>query len=167
MRDKVSRWLWDICEESNYKIETFQLSILIFSNFITTSETTRNTLQLVGIVSLFLAIKYHEKTTLSIAQVSNYCSNRYSLSNIQITELYILQKLECRLDIPTASEISKDLLLATGISYDLSRIFERIDAFSVICYLDFKLSRYSQLEIAITSAVCALEQFNQLAFRNQ
>ena len=114
-----------------------------------------------------LAVKYHEKTTLPLIQASNCCSGRYSISTVQITELYILEKLEWKIDIPTASEIIRSLLLATGVSYDLSKIFERSDAFTVICYLDSNLIKFSSLEIAIVSTVCALEQFNQLVFRNQ
>ena len=100
-----------------------------------------------------LAVKYHEKTTLPLIQASNCCSGRYSISTVQITELYILEKLEWKIDIPTASEIIRSLLLATGVSYDL--------------YLDSNLIKFSSLEIAIVSTVCALEQFNQLVFRNQ
>ena len=167
MRDKVCAWILEICEESKYRMETFQLSIEIFSSFLSLTNATINTLQLIGIVSLMLAVKYHEKTTLTISEASAYCSGKVSLAAIQTTENYILQKLDWRVDIPTAAEISRLLLLSTGISYDLSKIFDRSDGFALICYLDVNLSKFSSLEIAITSTVCALEQFNQLVFRNQ
>ena len=167
MRDKVTAWILELCEECKYRMETFQLSIEILSAFLSLSDVTINTLQLVGIVSLMLAVKYHENTTMTIVQAANYCSGRVSISSVQSTENYILQKLDWRIDIPTPAEISRLLLLSTGILYDLSRIFERSDGFALICYLDFNLSKFSSLEIAITSTVCALEQFNQLAFRNQ
>lgn len=167
MRDKVVGWIWEICEEVRYSVETFQLAIEIFSIFLACNETTKHTIQLVAVVCLMLAVKYHEKTTFTLVQAATCCSDRYSINSIQISEFYVLQKLEWRVDIPTAAEITRSLLLATRISYDMSKIFERSDAFAVICYLDFNLSRFSSLEIAVTSAICALEQFNQLSFRNQ
>lgn len=167
MLESIMKWIYDVCEQNRYSLETFQLASEILVKFLSVHNTTSNTLQLVAVASLMLSVKYHEKSTLSLLQASQVCLNKYSLSDIQITERFILQRLDWGINMPTASEISRAFLLATGVTSDFSRIFERSDGFAVICYMDFKLLRFSALEIAITSTVCALEQFNQLQFRNQ
>jgi hypothetical protein len=87
--------------------------------------------------------------------------------HIQVTELFVLQTLEWQISLPTASEILRVLLLVTGITMNLQKLFERSDAFVLSCYLDSKIIKFSPCEIAVVSVVCALEQFNQAGFRNQ
>ena len=97
----------------------------------------------------------------------NHSGNIYKREDIQATEIFLLQKLEWCLKIPTATELSKQLLYISGVTYDFTKIIERSDCFAMQCYCDYSLNQFSPLTISIVSVVCALEQYNQKAFRDQ
>ena len=114
-----------------------------------------------------VALKYHETIGYTIDHAMNHSGNIYKREDIQATEIFLLQKLEWCLKIPTATELSKQLLYISGVTYDFTKIIERSDCFAMQCYCDYSLNQFSPLTISIVSVVCALEQYNQKAFRDQ
>ncbi|OMJ93153.1 hypothetical protein SteCoe_3973 [Stentor coeruleus] len=167
MRDKLVNWVVSVGEDIGISIETAQLAITLINQFLATVHTKKAVLQLVGIVCLMIALKYHESIGFTLDHAIEHCGNVYSREDIQATEIFLLQKLDWCLKIPTAAELSKQLLYITGVSYDFTKILERSNSFAMLCYCDYSLNQFSPLAISIVSIVCALEQYNQKNFRDQ
>lgn len=167
MRDKLVNWVINLGEEIRIRIETAQLAITLIDHFLATVHTKRAVLQLVGIVCLMVALKYHESIGYTLDHAMNHCGNIYKRDDIQATEIFLLQKLDWCLKIPTAAELSRQLLYVTGVSYDFTKILERSNSFAMSCYGDYSLNQFSPFVISVVSVVCALEQYNQKSFRDQ
>jgi hypothetical protein len=165
--DNVFKWLYSISESNQISANTFQLSIELFKIFMQSNSFSPPNLRLLGITCLFISSKYHGEGNWTLQQVRSFSGENFSAVHIQITEIYVLQTLNWKVALPTASEVLRVLLMATGITINFNRLFERSDAFVLSCYLDSKLIKFSTNEIAVVSVVCALEQFNQTDFRNQ
>ena len=167
MRDKLVNWVVSIGEEIGVGIETAQLAITLINQFLATVHTKKAVLQLVGVVSLMIALKYHESIGYTLDHAMEHSGNLYKREDIQATEIFLLQKLDWCLKIPTAAELSKQLLYITGVNYDFTKILERSNSFAMLCYCDYFLNQFSPLVISVVSVVCALEQYNQKSFRDQ
>ena len=167
VREKILNFLYNLSESHNFPTSTFELSVELFNFFLSKTPLNPPNLELVGITCLFIAVKYCGETHWDIRQAQRISLNKFTEFHIEITEIFILQTVNWQIAIPTASEILRVLLLATGVSCNFQKVFERADAFVVTCYLDGKSWRYCAAEIAVVGVVCALEQFNQISFRNQ
>lgn len=167
MRDKLVYWVVELGDQIGVSIETIQLAITLINNFLASVHTKRAVLQLVGIVSLMVAIKFHDSIDFPLEQAIKHCGHIYKKEDLQATEIFLLQKCEWCLKLPTAAELSKQLLYITGVNYDFTKIIERSNSFAMMCYCDYSLNQFSPLVISVVSVVCALEQYNQKAFRNQ
>lgn len=167
MRDKLVNWVVGLGEDLSVSVETVQLSVTLINQFLSTVHTKRAVLQLVGIVCFMIALKYHESICYPLEQAIIHCGRVYNKEDLQNTEIFLLQKLEWCLKIPTAAELAKQLLYISGVNYDFSKIIERGNSFAMTCYCDYFLSQFSPLVIAVVSIVCALEQYGQKGFRDQ
>jgi hypothetical protein len=167
MRDKLVNWIVSIGEEIGVSIETAQLAITLVNQFLAAVHTKKAVLQLVGIVCLMIALKYHDSISYTIDHAIEHCGGIYKKDDIQATEIFLLQKLDWCLKIPTATELSKQLLYISGVNYDFGKILERSNSFAMLCYCDYSLNQFSPLAISVVSVVCALEQYNQKNFRDQ
>lgn len=167
MHDKLVNWIVTHAEELGAGAETIQLAITLINRFLSLVKTKKAVLQLVGLVCLMIALKFHESVMYTLDHAMLHSGNIYKKDDIQTTELFALQKLGWCLSYPTAAELSRQLLYITGVEYDFAKILDRSDAFAMICYTDYYLSQFSALVIAIVSVVCSLEQHNQHGFRNQ
>lgn len=166
-RGKTLSLLYSISESHNLSTYTFQLSVEIFNIFLSKNTLSPPDLELVGLACLLISNKYNGDSHLDLRQIERLSSNKFTVFHIQIIEIYILQTLNWQVSIPTASEILRVLLLVTGVNTNFQKVFERSDAFVLHFYLDAKFTKFCAVELAVVAVVCALEQFNQTAFRNQ
>lgn len=167
MRDRLVNWIVNVAEELGASIETAQLSITLINQFLAKVRTKKAVLQLVGVVCLMIALKFHENMGYTLDHAMIHSANLYKKEDIKATELFAMQKMGWKLAFPTAAEISRQLLYVTGVDFDFSKIIERSDAFAMECYKDYHLSQHSPFVIALVSVTCSLEQYNQHKFRNQ
>ena len=167
MRDKLVNWIVSLSEELGVSVETIQLSITLINQFLSSVNTKRSVLQLVGIVCFMIALKYHESICYPLEQAIQHCGRVYNKEDLQKTEIFILQRLEWCIKVPTSAELSRQLLYISGVPYDFTKIIERGNSFAMTCYCDYFLSQFSPLVIAVVSVICALEQYGQKAFRDQ
>mmetsp|Transcript_14730 Transcript_14730/g.21459 ORF Transcript_14730/g.21459 Transcript_14730/m.21459 type:complete len:262 (-) Transcript_14730:69-854(-) len=167
MRNKAVSYIMKVGEQEGIEIEAAQTAVIILDRFLEKVGTKPTVLRLVSIVSLLIAQKFQGPMKITVNQVFTLTGGRYSVNDIKLIELFVLQKLNWKLNTPTVGELARLLLEITGLNYDFSKIIERANAFGMVCYADYNLSQFLQVEISIASLVCALEQLGQLNFRNQ
>jgi hypothetical protein len=105
--DRVALFICTICERLGYQAETFELSLEILRAVSRKCEVPSSSLKLVGVVSLLLASKYHEKVTLPLSQATSLCGHSCSAADLLAIEFHVLQRLNWQVDLPTAAEISR------------------------------------------------------------
>lgn len=167
MRDKLVKWVAGLCTEIKMSAHASQLALTIIALFLAKVKTPKSALQLVGVVGLMVSAKYEEGMDYTLEHAYNHAARLYPKQDIITAELYCLEKLEWIMHYPTAAELTRQLLFITGVQYDFSRIIERSDQLSTLCYLDYPLSQFGSLTIAIVSTLAALEQFKQFKFRDE
>jgi len=167
MRDRLAQWVCDIAAECRISSHTTHLSLALVNELLARLGANKAVLQLVGVVALMLATKFEETQKFSLEQAFEQGAGQYQKEQILLTEIYALEKLQWRLSFPTAAELSRQLIYVTGVNYDFSKVTEQSDAFATMCYLDYRLSLFSPVTIAVVSVCCALDQFHQASFRNQ
>lgn len=167
MRDKLVKWVAGLCAEIKMSTHASQLALTFIALFLSKVKTPKSALQLVGVVGLMLAAKYEEGIDYTLEHAYNHAARLYPKPDIITAELYCLEKLEWNLHYPTAAELTRQLLFITGVQYDFSRIIDRADQLALLCYVDYPLSQFGSLTIAIVCTLSALEQFKQLKFRDE
>lgn len=167
MRDRLAQWVCDLAAECRLSSHTTHLSLTLINELLARLGANKAVLQLVGVVALMLATKFEESKQFSLEQAYEQGAGQYQKEQIVLTEVYALEKLQWRLSFPSAAELSRHLIYVTGVNYDFSKVTEQSDAFATMCYLDYKLSLFSPVTIAVVSMSCALDQFQQTSFRNQ
>jgi hypothetical protein len=66
-----------------------------------------------------------------------HSKGHFSKEQIRIVEMFILEKLEWRLQYPTAGEISRLLLYNTRPDKDFGPVIAVADRYAMICYGDY------------------------------
>mmetsp|Transcript_22625 Transcript_22625/g.22383 ORF Transcript_22625/g.22383 Transcript_22625/m.22383 type:complete len:205 (+) Transcript_22625:108-722(+) len=145
---------------------TIQHGIRYFDSFLSVKPVSHvRILQLVGIVALGVALKYEFGRELSPRRIFDLCSGNFPIEAIVTTEVYMLNVLGWRLDVPTASEISRCLLSWTCGAFDFSTLAKYSDSYAAVCYLDSTLFFEPPLLIAVASICCALDKFKYQDFK--
>lgn len=157
----------ELAEAYFSSMPVLQHAISLMNLVLRSVEVKRPALQLVGLVCFRISLKYFDGSLYSLEAAEADSAGLYKKEDIYATELYILGVFNWNIGVATSAELTRELLYITGVDYDFARIIERSDAFAIVCYGDYGLAKYSPLEISIVSAICALEQYNQLSFRNQ
>jgi hypothetical protein len=167
MREKLVKWVVEVCGELKTSAHTVQLTLTILAIFLSKVKTPKAVLQLVGVSCVLITAKFEEGINYTLEHAYNHSAKLYQKKDIITTELYCLEKLEWRLYYPTAAQLLRHLIYVTGVDYDFSKIIAKADAHCLLCYIDYRLSLFSPIAIGIVCTVVALEQFKQLHFRNQ
>lgn len=166
-RDYLIECVVSLADNFKLSLESLQLSISLIDKLLHSYPVQKGSLPLLGTVCLLLGAKTHEHNPISLSTVLRVTNNAYKLEDVIAIELVVLEQVSWTLCIPTAAELSRQLVYITGVAYDFSNVLCRSDSFALICYQDYGLSHYSPLVVAIVSVVCALEQFRQFSFRSQ
>ncbi|CAG9318370.1 unnamed protein product [Blepharisma stoltei] len=93
------------------------------------------------------------------------CKKVFPIEAIIQTELFVLNTLAWKLDIPTASEIIRHILACTCQDFDCSCIIENADSYAALCYLDTDLAFKKPFLLALASICCAFDKFRVREFK--
>lgn len=166
MRDKLAQWILDQAGQLMATTHTAQFAVTIMNLFLKRVPISKRCLQLVGVVSLMIALKTQDSLYYDLDRAFIDGGRLYKRGDIIATELYMMQTLNWNLSFPTAAELSRQLVYITDVQYNFKDVLERSDAFAVICYADYYLVQFRPLTIALVSVICALELIRQYRFRN-
>lgn len=166
MRDKLMQFIIQICKEIGTTIETSQLAVSIIDHFLSKTRPRKAVLQLMGVVGLMYALKYNDKIVYTLEDAFLHCGKIFKKEDILLAEDIAAEKLGCKFEAPTAAGLARRLVYATNTEMDFSSVLERADFFAMRCYTDYTLSQFSCVAKAVVSVLCALEESNQISFRN-
>ena len=92
MRCILLDWMMEVCMELSMKRDTLYLAINYVDRYLTqTSDLNKSKLQLIGVVSLFMAAKVEEIFPPTITDFAKSADDGYSIPEIVSTEIDMLQ----------------------------------------------------------------------------
>mmetsp|Transcript_4534 Transcript_4534/g.5113 ORF Transcript_4534/g.5113 Transcript_4534/m.5113 type:complete len:274 (-) Transcript_4534:215-1036(-) len=167
MREKLVVWIIELSEELELGHKTSCLAVAYTDYYLSKEKVEKKNLQLIGIASLMIAIKNEECISYTLKHAVSHTSNLYTESEIRKAEVNILKSLNWRTNLPTSSDLIRNLLYLTNASYNFTKIIARTELFINVCLSEYSLCMYGPTLIGIVSTLCALEQFNQISFREK
>ncbi|XP_076347987.1 G1/S-specific cyclin-D2-like [Tachypleus tridentatus] len=75
MREKVTEWMWEVCEGEYCQQDVFPLAVNCMDRFLSVVKLKRSQLQLLGTVCLFLASKLRQVVPLVSRKLCQYTDN--------------------------------------------------------------------------------------------
>lgn len=113
MRTILVHWLWQIAAQQKFSFRVFHLGVQYFDIYLaSTRNAARATLQGYGIVALWIASKYDDIYSLSLADVVSLCDFAYTASDLASYEREMLVAIQFRLELPTPTLRSRSEELA-------------------------------------------------------
>lgn len=167
MRDKLMQFILQICREIGGGLETCQQAITVIDHFLSKSKPRKAVLQLIGVAGLMASLRFDETIVYTLEDAFLHCGKIFKKEDIRLAEIYAIEKLGWLFQVPTASELARQLLIAARLEVDISSIMERADFFAIECYTNYSLSQFSTVAKAVVSVLCALEESGQVFYRNK
>ncbi|XP_060590458.1 G2/mitotic-specific cyclin-B2-like [Ruditapes philippinarum] len=100
MRTVLMDWLIQVQVHLDLSQYTLHLCVNLIDKFLSMQTVKLDTLQLLGITSLLIAAKYHERFPPEIADLCHLTDGTYQPSQVLKMEIYILKKVKFELNIP-------------------------------------------------------------------
>ncbi|KAH9184268.1 hypothetical protein AeNC1_013757 [Aphanomyces euteiches] len=99
-RSRVVAWISEVAGELRFAIDTIELALNYLDRFLSTTSITKRELQLVGLVALLVASKFHEPDSLLAAEASEMAQAAgFSASAIHDMETRMLAALQWQLHV--------------------------------------------------------------------
>jgi len=164
-REKLVNWMLDSASNFTSNPKVPQLAVFYLDSFLN-QKLVRDpkVLELIGIVSINLALKIEVGNAFTPQCIKHIVSDRFSLNQIATTEVFMLNCLEWKLLFHTPAEIARSLL-EDSCEGNCSKIIELADNYSALCLADAELYTGGPLIIAISSICCSLQKLNLTKFQ--
>lgn len=163
VREDTLNYLFDRSHDLNYKSETSHCAAALFDAFLSRiAIKSLGVMKLVGLVCLMLASKQLEVKGLTANDVRNISKTPCATSDIITLERFVIVTLDWNLNLVTAAEAIRCLLLTTDSSrFNTEMLAKSADSYASFCYANAELTKCGPIAIAIGSVWCA---FNKMGF---
>jgi hypothetical protein len=93
MRNVLSNWMLEVCDNQNVNEEVFVLAMSILDRFLSVQAISKRHLQLLGTVCMFIASKLRCSVSLNAETLVIYTDRSINLEELLNWEQFVLQKL--------------------------------------------------------------------------
>jgi len=108
-------WLAVVSHKFKFVPRSIQLAVDFMRRYMMAAPVSRKRLQLIGIGSLCLACKHEEVMIPNMNDFIFICDNAYTLEELMLAEVEILNTLQMQLHVPTAHDHLQHLLVGMGL----------------------------------------------------
>ena len=156
MRLLLINWLSEIHSRFLLQPETLFLAVNILDRYLAEFICSSRKLQLVGIVSLWLASKFEEIYYISLTDLLHLCSNVYTKEDVLLMERNILKMLDYRLC--TCSSYRLALLICAKMNVTKSQI-NLVQYLLVVSLISYNMIKYNSNTTANAAIylMCSIE----------
>lgn len=114
MRGILVDWLIQACMKFKLNLETQFLAIQLVDRYLSKHHLSRNTLQLVGITSIFIAAKFEEIMVPTMNDLVYITENTYTTKELVKMESQMLETLDYDLGYPSSIQVLRYLVKLLG-----------------------------------------------------
>jgi len=166
IRERLINWIFDTARNLSSNPTLPQLAATYIDIFLENKKVSHlNVLELVGTVSIGIALKYLEGKTLTPKHIFHMLDRNFTVDSIVTTELFLLNCLDWKLSLPTPSEISRALLVQS-CEVSPTKLEEMGDNFAALCLANEELCKEGDLLISVGSLACAMDKLGFGQFQN-
>jgi hypothetical protein len=152
MREILVSFLINSSEACKFHTEPTFLAVNILDRYISIKSCTKETFQLIGIVSFMIAAKFQETKYPSIESIAKLCLNKYSREEIISMEKDILQTIDYKLIVCTALSV-----LCNNFKRLDKKLFLIAQCLAEMCLLDYKYSAICPFKLSRACVLFASE----------
>ncbi|CAD8066750.1 unnamed protein product [Paramecium sonneborni] len=133
-------WIFMISEKNNLNTKTIELAAILTKIYISKNQISQDSLQLLGIASLMIAVKFNECQTqinMNVDDCASQCNFEFSSTQILEMEMSILSLIEFDVNITTITDyyngqtIHSDLILFVTLDSDFL-YYQKYELFEAI-----------------------------------
>ncbi|KAG7361967.1 cyclin-like protein [Nitzschia inconspicua] len=153
-REKICEWSYQVIDHFDFSREVVSVSIHYLDRFLATTPVNKKLFQLVAMTALYLAIKIHEPTNLTMRSMIELSRGYFTAAQMADMEMAILRSLSWKLHPPTSYCFCKHILFLLPQSavpmetrYEILELARFLTELSVIDYY-FVIHRSSDVALA-------------------
>ncbi|KAI2796375.1 hypothetical protein RDWZM_006975 [Blomia tropicalis] len=162
MRDIVSNWMLEVCEEERCERDVFPLAMNILDRFLALVKIRKSQLQLLGAVCLLLSSKLRQTSPISPKTLIQYTDFSITYEELTGWEILVLSRLKWDVAAIVPNDFIGPLLRRLGKSCTLineheSRIKKHALNMIDLCSADFNFSMIPSSMIAAASIITTID----------
>ncbi|KAL7577748.1 hypothetical protein ACA910_010510 [Epithemia clementina (nom. ined.)] len=153
-REKICEWSYQVIDHFDFSREVVAIAMNYLDRYLATKFANKKIFQLAAMTALFLAVKLHERSKLSMSSMIELSRGSFNLEQMVVMEISLIRGLRWHLHPPTAQSFVQRFLLlvpSTAISpdalYDVLELSRFLTELSVIDYF-FVTQRPSHIGLA-------------------
>ncbi|XP_013772953.1 G1/S-specific cyclin-D2-like [Limulus polyphemus] len=163
MREKVTEWMWEVCEGEHCQQDVFPLAVNCMDRFLSVVKLKRSQLQLLGTVCLFLASKLRQVVPLMGRKLCQYTDNSVTQEELLSWELLVLSRLKWDISAVIPNDFLEPLLYRLLLSEGArTKARQHAEVFINMCCTEFKFSMYPPSMVAAASVGAAVQGLHRL-----
>ncbi|XP_066589456.1 G2/mitotic-specific cyclin-B3 [Prorops nasuta] len=154
MRSLLVDWMVEVQESFELNHETLYLAVKLVDLYLTKVTVGKETLQLLGAASIFIASKYDERIPPMVEDFLYICDGAYSQRELIRMEINILKVIDFDLGIPLSYRFLRRYARCAKVSMPTLTLARYVLEYSL---MDYATIRFSDSKIAAAALLLALQ----------
>lgn len=148
-RRKICRWMFETAKAFDLTRDTVGCAVYIMDYYLSTKSVSKILLQLVSMVSMYIASKMHEHQPISMEEMELLSQRKFTRDDIRRVEAHLLKTLGWRLNPPSSFMFARDFIhvLSHSVSSQCKADLER----DVMVFLQDVVEDYGSLRFRSSS----------------
>ena len=153
-REKICEWCYQVIDHFDFSREVVSIAMNYLDRYLATKIVNKKVFQLAAMTALFLAVKLHERSKLSMSSMIELSRGCFTVNQMAAMEISLIRSLRWNLHPPTSQSFVQRFLLllpSTGVNsdilYDVLELSRFLTELSVIDYF-FVSHRPSKVALA-------------------
>jgi hypothetical protein len=154
-RRKVAEWLLEFVDEFGLPNDIVAVAVAYLDIFLSRRRVNKASLQLLAMVCIFVASKFHEVDPISIAELQTLAEGGYTEEQIRSLELELLQAMSWNMNPTTTHKIMRHVANFADASVRWE-LLEHAEGYCDYSLTDYSFLQSSRASIAIAAVLCSL-----------
>jgi hypothetical protein len=158
MRATLIDWLNDVCTEFRLQTQSLYLAVNIVDRVLSKVMISRNKLQALGAVAMFISSKYYELNPPTIDEFVLVTDNTYSKCDLLQLEVLVLNTLGFNITVVTSFDLLDIILQTVNATEECENLAHYL---TELCLQDYRMIRFLPSVVSLSAVVVSLHALQQ------